>query len=171
MVILGILQKQPMNAYALAQYVEKNNVTRLVKLSTPAIYKSCKRLYDQKYLDGQLKRDGEAPEKMLYRITIAGKKRFDNLMVHFANKITPFYFDINSVVYSLDGLEFEQGLALIDSYAAQIKTVRAWLIPHSKEGQANATFASRMIVKQYVMTVEVLVKWIDEFREEYLKQH
>ncbi|MGL1920554.1 MAG: PadR family transcriptional regulator [Hyphomicrobiales bacterium] len=171
MVVLGILTKQPMNAYALAQYVEHNNVTRLVKLSTPAIYKSCKRLYEQNCLAGELKRDGEAPEKTLYRVSAIGKARFDELMSHFASHIAPFYFDINSVVYSLEGMEFEPALQLIDTYTAEIKAMQAWLIPHSKEDQANATFAARMIVKQYVMTVDVLVRWIDEFREEYIKAH
>lgn len=171
MVVLGILIKQPMNAYALAQYVEVNNVTRLVKLSTPAIYKSCKRLYEQGHLSGELKRDGEAPEKMLYKVSDEGRKRFGDLMSHFANHIAPFYFDINSVVYSLESLDFEQGLKLINAYAEQINTMQKWLIPHSKEDQANATFAARMIVKQYVMTVEVLVKWIDEFRQEYIELH
>lgn len=170
MVVLGILIKQPMNAYALAQFVEQYNVTRLVKLSTPAIYKSCKRLYEQNHLTGELKRDGEAPEKMLYQVNQTGRARFAELMSHFASNITPFYFDINSVVYSLEGLDFEQGLELIDIYTVQIKQVMEFLIPHSKETNATATFANRMIVKQYLMTVRVLIDWIEELREEYIKQ-
>lgn len=171
MVVLGILLKQPMNAYALAQYVEHNQVTRLVKLSTPAIYKSCKRLYEQKHLSGELKRDGEAPEKMLYQLTDAGNARFVELMQHYAGNITPFYFDINSVVYSLESIDFEQGLKLIDAYQTEIKNWQKWLTPHSQEAQANATFASRMIVKQYLMTVDILVKWSDELRREFIKKH
>lgn len=171
MVILGILTKQPMNAYALAQFVEQRNVTRLVKLSTPAIYKSCKRLYGQQHLTGQLKRDGEAPEKMLYAVSPQGAERFAQLMQHFASQISPFYFDINSVIYSLDSLDYEQGLKLLDAYEIEIKTIQYWLVPHSKEAQAKATLAARMIVKQYVMMVEVLIKWIAEYREEYIKQH
>ena len=171
MVVLGILLKQPMNAYALAQYVEHNQVTRLVKLSTPAIYKSCKRLYEQQHLSGELKRDGEAPEKMLYQVTKAGNGRFNELMSHYADTITPFYFDINSVIYSLDSLGFEAGLKLINAYETEILAMQSWLIPHSEEARAKTTFASRMIVKQYLMTVEVLVKWIAELREEYIQNH
>ncbi|MBL1418965.1 MAG: PadR family transcriptional regulator [Alphaproteobacteria bacterium] len=171
MVVLSILLKQPMNAYALAQYVEQNQVTRLVKISTPAIYKSCKRLYEQQHLDGKLRRDGEAPEKMVYTVTEAGNARFVELMQHFASSITPFYFEINSVVYGLEGLDYKPGLELIDTYMSQIKTMQSYLIPHSHETQAKATFASRMIVKQYLMTVEVLVKWIEELREEYIQKH
>lgn len=169
MVVLGILTKLPMNAYALAQFVEQNNVTRLVKLSTPAIYKSCKRLYEQDCLAGEIKRDGEAPEKMLYQVTESGTARFAELMSHFAHKISPFYFEINSVVYSLEGLDFEQGIKLIDAYTGQIKQMQAYLTVHAKEDQAKATFAARMIVKQYVMTVDVLVTWIEEFKEEYIE--
>ncbi len=160
-----------MNAYRLARFVEQNNVTRLVKLSTPAIYKSCKRLFEQGNLSGQRRREGEAPEKMMYQVTDAGHERFRELMTHFADTITPFYFDINSVVFSLDQLDYQQGLELIDSYITQISTLQSWLIPHSREAKAKASFASRMIVRQYLMIVDTLVMWVEELREEFIKQH
>ncbi len=170
MVVLGILLKEPMNAYRLAQFVEQQNVTRLVKLSTPAIYKSCKRLFEQGHLSGELKRDGEAPEKMMYKVSDNGQERFRELMSHFAGTITPFYFDINSVVYSLEQLDYVAGLELIDTYAAEVATMQSWLIPHSKEATAKATFGSRMIVKQYLMVVDVLVDWVEQLRVEFIKE-
>jgi DNA-binding PadR family transcriptional regulator len=170
MVVLGILLEHPMNAYRLAQFVEQQNVTRLVKLSTPAIYKSCKRLFEQGNLSGELKRDGEAPEKMMYQVADAGHQRFKELMAHFAGTITPFYLDINSVVYSLERLNYAEGLELIDAYATEIVSLQAWLGPHSKEADARATFASRMIVKQYLMVVNVLVGWVEHLREEFIRE-
>jgi DNA-binding PadR family transcriptional regulator len=170
MVVLGILLNEPMNAYRLAQFVEQRNITRLVKLSTPAIYKSCKRLFKQKNLKGKPKRDGEAPEKMIYKVTGKGQGRFKELMNHFAGTISPFYFDINSVVFSLERLDYEQGLKMIDAYAVEIKSMQSWIEPHSQEAPAKATFASRMIVKQYLMTVNVLVEWVNLLREEYVKE-
>ncbi|MCF6263504.1 MAG: PadR family transcriptional regulator [Xanthomonadales bacterium] len=170
MVVLSILLKEPMNAYRLAQFVEKNQITRLVKLSTPAIYKSCKRLFEQGNLSGEAKRDGEAPEKMMYKVTAAGRQHFEQLMAHFAGAITPFYFDINSVVFSLEQLDFDQGLALIDTYAAAINATQSWLIPHSQEPQAKATFGNRMIIEQYLMMVNVLVEWVQHLREEFIKE-
>jgi len=170
MVVLGILAKDPMNAYRLAQFVEQQDVTRLVKLSTPAIYKSCKRLFEQGHLSGELKREGEAPEKMMYEVTGSGHERFRQLMGHFASTISPFYFDINSVVYSLEQLEYAEGLALIDAYEAEITALQSWLIPHSQEAGANASFGGRMIVKQYLMIVEVLVEWVKQLRKEFIKE-
>lgn len=159
-----------MNAYRLAQFVEQKNVTRLVKLSTPAIYKSCKRLFEQGNLSGEVKRDGEAPEKMMYTVSSDGYQRFEQLMSHFSGSISPFYFDINSVVFSLDQLEFEKGLALIDAYASEINAIQSWLIPHSQEAQAKATFGNRMIIKQYLMVVNVLIEWVQHLREEFIKE-
>lgn len=170
MVVLGILKKEPMNAYKLAQFVEKHNVTRLVKLSTPALYKSCKRLHKKGYLSGELQRDGEAPEKTIYNVTKEGDERFREMMSHFAGTISPFYFDINSVIYSLEQLSYEEGVELIDTYENEIKTMQSWLIPHSEDVKAKATFASRMIVKQYLMVVDVLVKWVKLLREDFIKE-
>ncbi len=170
MVVLGILLKEPMNAYRLAQFVEQRNIARLVKLSTPAIYKSCKRLFEQGNLAGKPERDGEAPEKVVYRVTASGRQRFEQLMGHFATTISPFYFDINSVVFSLEQLDFEQGLALIEAYSAEINTIQSWLIPHSQETGATATFGNRMILKQYLMVVNVLVEWVALLREEFINE-
>ena len=168
MVVLGILQREPMNAYRLTQFVENFNVTRLVKLSTPAIYKSCKRLYEKKFLSGKLQRDGEAPEKIIYTVTSDGREYFRQLMRHFAGTIAPFYFDINSVVYSLEQLNFTEGLELIDTYSGEIDAIQSWLIPHAKDVELNAPFGNRMIVLQYLMVVEVLAKWIIQLRKEFI---
>jgi len=170
MVVLAILLDKPMNAYRLAHFVEQNNVTRLVKLSTPAIYKSCKRLHEQGNLSGQTRKDGEAPEKVMYEVTSAGRLRFETLMTHFAGSISPFYFDINSVVFSLERLDFEKGLELIDAFTAEIHAIQNWLIPHSQETKATASFGNRMIIKQYLMLVEVLVDWAKQLRKEFIKE-
>ena len=91
-------------------------------------------------------------------------------MSHFAGTITPFYFDINSVVYSLEQLDYSDGLKLIDAYEAEIVALQSWLIPHSEETQAKASFANRMIVKQYLMVVNVLVDWVEEMRTEFVRE-
>jgi len=171
MVVLGILFKEPMNAYRLAQFVEANKITLMVKLSTPALYKSCRRLFQQGHLNGEIRRDGEAPEKMIYRVTLAGRDRFEQLMSHFAGTIKPFYFDVNSVVFSLEQLDREQGLKLIDKYTTEIKLIQSWLIPHAQEKKASDSFGNRMIVKQYLMVVNVLVEWVEQLREDFVKEY
>lgn len=170
MVVLSILLKTPMNAYSLARYVEQNNVTHLVRLSTPAIYKSCKRLFEQGYLSGVKMREGEAPVKVMYSVTVEGNTRFYELMGHFAGTFEPFYFDFNSVVYGLERMGFEQGLKLIDSYEVKIKAADAWLAEHVTEAGVTEAFASRMIVKQYQMMVRVLGEWLVQLRQGFIKE-
>lgn len=171
MVVLGIIQKEPMNPYRLTQFVEQHGVTRLVKLSTPAIYKSCKRLYEKEYLSGKLVRDGEAPEKMMYSISAEGSVYFQEMMTHFSGIITPFYFDFNSVLFSLEQLSYEEGLTLINTYSETLASIQEWLIPHADDSQKKVSFGNRMIVKQYVMVIEVLVLWVEDLRIEYIKEY
>jgi len=172
LVVLGILLKEPMNAYRLTQFVEQQQVTRLVKLSTPAIYKSCRRLSDQGNLRGEAVRDGEAPEKILYEVTDAGVERFEQLMVHFSKTLTPHFFDINSVVYNLVLVDFEKGLEIVDAYIDEVETIRTWLGPHFEEVKKRVpnAFGNRMIVKQYVMVFDVLAQWAQELREEFVAE-
>ena len=41
LIILGFLSTTPMSAYELVQLVEKNPIDKFLKISTPAVYKSC----------------------------------------------------------------------------------------------------------------------------------
>lgn len=170
LVVLGMLLKESMNAYLVVQYTQKRNVTRMVKLSAPAIYKSCRRLFEQGYLKGEVWHEGEAPEKVTYAVTARGRKHFKELMTHFASKQLNYFFDINSVVYCLEQLDYEQGLVLIDSYIFEADAMRSWLVEHLEEVNTNASFGARMIVKQYLMVAETLLKWAAHLREEFSRE-
>lgn len=113
LIILGILIKRPMNAYEIVQYVENDQVDRMIKISVPAIYKSCKRLFQAGYLIGKTEKEGENPEKVIYSINAAGKKYFYELIRNFSSKVQPFYIDFNAVILNLDRLDREEGLATL----------------------------------------------------------
>jgi len=54
LIILGILLENPMNAYGLTHFIDDKQVGRLLKISKPAVYKCCKRLFKAECLDGEI---------------------------------------------------------------------------------------------------------------------
>lgn len=166
LILLGFLREEPMGAYELTQLVERGQIGRLLKISKPAIYKSCKRLAKSGYLSGQTVREGENPEKVIYALNQQGEKHFRTLMGHFSENVTPFYLEFNSFLWHVEKLEPKQGLKMLKNLEESLNGLKTWIIEHEKEVR-KAPFAARMIVKQYRMVLTTLVKWIKEAIKDY----
>jgi len=167
LIILGILLEKPMNAYEITHFVDAEQLDKILKISNPAIYKSCKRLFKSGYLDGETIREGELPEKVIYSVNNEGKEYFNHLMKHFSQKIRPYYLEFNSFLWNIDKLDKSDGLKMLENLKAELTQLKDWIIAHEKEVEGNLSFAEKMIVKQYRMVIITLVQWIKGTINEY----
>ncbi len=171
LIILGILLKEPQNAFELTKYIEDKNIWRFIKISKPAVYKSCKRLLGAGYLDGKRAKDGEMPEKVIYSVNQKGRERFYELMKHFSENLIPFYFEFNTFLWNIDHLEVKEGLEMLQNVETELKSFFHWIVQHEKQIPSDASFASRKIVKQYRMMLSTLVTWARETITEYKQEN
>ena len=74
MLLIGLLLNTKHNAHELANFIESNHISKLIKISPPAVYKNCKRMYKAGLLDGKNVKDGEAPEKVIYSVNKKGEE-------------------------------------------------------------------------------------------------
>ena len=171
LIILGILLDKKKNAYELAKLIEDRGIDKFLKVSVPAIYKNCKRLYQSGYLNGQRVQEGEMPEKLVYSINKKGKEHFHNLMKYYSSSMhhdpTPFFIDFNSFLWNIEKLEMSEAIEMLENLQFQLMRTEKWIIQHEKEAQSSEPFSSRMIIKQYRMMVATLVIWVEETIEEY----
>jgi len=171
LIILGILLENPMNAYGLTHFIDDKQVGRLLKISKPAVYKCCKRLFKAGYLDGETVREGELPEKVIYSVNQKGQDRFYELMEHFSGKLNPFYFEFNSFLWNIDKVEKTKALEMLENLKAQLQEMKDWIIQHEKEKSLSIVFPARTIIKQYRMMIITLVTWIIETIDDYKREH
>lgn len=169
LIILGILLDRPMGAYELTCYIGERQIGRLLKISTPAIYKSCKRLYKSGCLDGKIVKEGEQPEKTIYGINKKGRAKFYSLMEYFSSDIKPFFIDFNAFLWSIEKLEKKHGLRMLKNLRDELSNLKTWIIRHEKEEYKNLSFAGRAIIKQYRMTISTLLSWSEETLQDYKK--
>ena len=167
LIILGLLLEKPMNAYELACLITEKQVGRLLKISTPAVYKSCKRLSDAGLLSRTTTQKTDLPEKALYSVNKKGKLRFSKLMEHFSSNITPFFLDFNAFLWNIEKVEKERGLEMLNTLHEELSNLKKWIIRHEKDDCGNAPFAVKAIVKQYRMTISTLLKWSEETIRDY----
>ena len=107
LIVLGILKKEPMGAYDIQKLVEYRNISKWVKISTPSIYKKAIQLEEKGLIKGEIVKEGKMPEKVVYSLTEAGEKEFENLMLEIAEKPIHIFLDFNAVIVNLDSLSPE----------------------------------------------------------------
>lgn len=169
LIILGFLLDRRMNAYELASFITEKQIGRFLKISTPAVYKSCNRLYSSGYLDGDAVREGAQPEKTIYSINKKGRERFLALMEHFSSQFVPFFLDCNAFIWNIEKVEKKHGLKMLRNLRDELSGLNKWIPQHEKEESANLTFAGRAIIKQYRMTISAILRWSEELIKDYNK--
>ncbi len=169
LIILGILSETPMNAYEVTRYISEKQVSRLLKISDPAVYKGCRRLHHNGFLKGKNIREGGLPKKTIYNITSDGKKRLLELMEHHSSNFAPFYIEFNSFIWNLERIDKKSGLKMLRDLTEEIKTMKRWIVTHEQEVASTASFPAKMIIKQYSMLISTLVTWSEEMISEYGK--
>ncbi len=170
LIILGILFEKPMNAYELTHFIEDRGISRFLKISKQAIYKSCKRLHSSNHIDGKKVQEGNAPEKTVYTINEKGTQYFYELMEHYATAMTPMYFEFNTFLWNINKMEYSKALSLLEKMEQEFNTLLTWVSSHEQEVKTSMPFGSRMIVKKYRMLCAVFVQWIAEVIEDYKKE-
>jgi DNA-binding PadR family transcriptional regulator len=171
LIVLGILLKNPLNAYELVRFVKDRQVGRVLKISEPAIFKSCRRLAKGGYLDGETVREPGVPDKVVYRINDKGRERLYELMAHFAQHIKPYHLDCNTVLWNIESLDTGKARELLAVMQAQLHELKTHIIEHEQEAAPVLPFGPRQIVKQYRMSICTLVEWIDEVVEDFESSH
>lgn len=169
LIILGFLLDKTMNAYELANVVTEKQVGRFLKISTPAIYKNCRRLYADGFLKREIVKEGEQPEKTIYSINRSGEERFSALMGHFSSNFTPFFLDCNAFIWNIGKIEKKQGQKMLKDLHNELSDLNQWIIQHEKEESENVSFAGRAIIKQYRMIISTLLCWSTEVLKDYKK--
>ncbi len=80
MVILGILIGAPLHGYMIKQAIEGSYGDRYFKLSNSAMYPTLARLENDGYIEGKREMQEAVPDRKVYNITEAGRKRLIELV-------------------------------------------------------------------------------------------
>jgi len=169
LIILGILTETPMNAYEITQFIGERQVGTFLKISDPAIYKSCKRLHLGGFLNGASAKEGNQPEKTIYSINSDGKARFHELMVFYSSNFTPWNIDFNAFMWHLEKLDKREGLKMLRNLGNELRVKELWFKNHEIELISFIPFAASMILKQNTMLITTLIAWVDQAMQDYRK--
>jgi DNA-binding PadR family transcriptional regulator len=97
--ILGLLLRYgPRHGYRLKQIIEEE-VSDFAKIKLPTIYYHLDKLKENGHVTETIGKDGNRPEKMVYKITETGKKYFEELLTEQLKASYSPEFSIDGVLY------------------------------------------------------------------------
>lgn len=79
LIVMGFLLDRPMHGYHVIGEVKTHRMDSWARISPPMIYKTLIRLESKKMIKPRLERNGLMPQRKVYRLTAAGRKRLVTL--------------------------------------------------------------------------------------------
>lgn len=166
LVLLGFLMDEAMSAYDLDKLIARDNIKEMVKISTPAIYKNLLKLNESGYLAAQTIKEGEMPEKTVYRITDLGRQYFMELMYKYAGEKVKINFDINALIINLNKVDKDKALRMLENIRNGFYFQQKTLAEQLPAGQM-LPLTGRTVIRQSQLVNQALVTWIEELIQEF----
>lgn len=164
LLILGVLMEQPMNAYEMQKVMDSRYIKRWTKISTPSIYRNLVTLCERGYIDGEVVKEGEMPQKTIYTINEKGKACFFDLMEKCIDKPETVYLPFTAFIANIEKLDDATGKAMLDQLyqtfydkAHRLETVAKGSLVY--QGTSVIDLNRRMYL--------LFCDWIKEFKENY----
>ena len=166
LMLLGVLTEKPMNAYEVKKEMEKRNIRRWIKISSPSIYKNFLKLYQEGYINGEVVREGEMPEKTVYSINDKGRRYFLRLMRQYSEEPGYVYLDFCAFISNLQYIDKDMGLEMLDrlreSLAVKNDSINDQLAVHQ-----NESFYATSVLELYSRMYELFCDWAGDFRKSF----
>lgn len=86
---LGLVNRSPMHGYRLNQAVKDLNLEQWTTLSRSSIYNALRRLAKQDAVSTTKEREGNAPERTVYKITDKGRRMLREILSHALGYVGP----------------------------------------------------------------------------------
>jgi DNA-binding PadR family transcriptional regulator len=162
LLILGSVLNKDWSAYELAQFIETNDIDRLLKVSAPAIYRNLVKLAEQDYLAVRVTKEGEMPEKKIYSLTPSGRDYYYHLLQQVSTQQINYYFDLNTVIANLDNISGEQANTLIGNIREQLQSL-AIIYEQAETKHRTYPLVVRALIRQQQMLNQTMLEWLDQF--------
>ena len=162
LMLLGALMEKPMNAYEMKKNMEARNIKSWVKISSPSIYKNLVALNRKGYLDDEIVKEGEMPEKTIYSINEKGRNYFMHMMEKYSEEPGMIYIDFVAFVANLHNVESNMGLEMIKSLRNKLSEEREYIQSNIEAKKEFVPFYAISILELYDKMYSLFFEWSEE---------
>lgn len=171
LMLLGALMKKPMNAYEMKKDMESRNINSWVKISSPSIYKNLVALKRKGYLDGEIVKEGEMPEKTIYSINEKGRSYFMSMMEKYSEQPGKIYIDFVAFVANLHNVEPDTGLKMIKNLRNKFSEEREYIRLNIESKKEFVPFYAFSILELYDKMYSLFSDWSEDIANEFAEKN
>ena len=112
--LLGLIDKKPVNAYEIIKILEYMNVKWWYNIADSTVYATLRNLDKKGYIIGVSEKNGNMPFRTVYSISDKGKEEFRDTLI---NSILSFDYDTNTfsiAAFFLDFFDVKEQITLLE---------------------------------------------------------
>ncbi|MDP4152219.1 MAG: PadR family transcriptional regulator [Bacillota bacterium] len=170
LMLLGALMAKPMNAYEMKKNMESRNIKSWVKISSPSIYKNLIALNKKGYLDGEIVKEGEMPEKTIYSINEKGQSYFMHLMEKYSEEPGMVYIDFIAFIANLHNVEPDRGLVMIKNLQSRLSEEKKCIQSNIEAKKEFAPFRAISIIELYDNMYSLFFDFSEKIYKEFAEK-
>lgn len=166
LLLLGLLRNQEMHGYQINEFIDEQ-MAFCVDLKRSTAYYILDKLCRDGLVTEETEREGNRPERRVYRITPAGETRFQALLrENLATYASPTY-GIDIGVIFLGQLDDAEAVALLTARREAIVAHRTELVAL----RALLPASHLAIVEHHVLHIDAELTWLDQVLAVRARQH
>jgi DNA-binding PadR family transcriptional regulator len=157
LLLLGLLRNQEMHGYQINEFIDEQ-MAFCVDLKRSTAYYILDKLCRDGLVAEETEREGNRPERRVYRITPAGEQRFQALLRENLATYTPPTYAIDIGVIFLGQLADAEAVALLTERRAAMGEHRAGLVALRLGLPPNHV----AIIEHHLLHIDAELTWIDQ---------
>jgi DNA-binding PadR family transcriptional regulator len=167
-VVLGLLDEGPVHGYDLLERFRDRSMGFWVEIGKASVYQTLQRLERGGFVAGRAQKGPEGPDRRVFRITAAGRRRLREAAAELAKEVTPLEEGAGAALGVANALPPAGARAIVDARERalgdrleRISAERARRV--SGHGQADA-ISEAMLDRQQALA-EAELEWSRSFRK------
>jgi DNA-binding PadR family transcriptional regulator len=157
LLLLGLLRTQEMHGYQINEFIDEQ-MAFCVELKRSTAYYVLDKLCRDGLVAEEVEREGNRPERRVYRITPAGEQRFQTLLRENLATYLPAIYPIDIGVIFLNQLADGEAAALLAARRQAILAHRAEL----NALRAVMPLNHIAIIEHHLLHIDAELTWIDQ---------
>jgi DNA-binding PadR family transcriptional regulator len=137
MVILGILQREPLHGYEIKHIIE-DHMGDWTSIAFGSIYFALGKLAEEGFIEKiATEQEGSRPSRSIYQITEAGSQEFTRLLREVWQDVERHYYTLDIALSFIHALPIEEVKGYLRGRVTQLKATLQHLDTHKDEQLAN----------------------------------
>ncbi|HEX2958432.1 MAG TPA: hypothetical protein VHO70_16470, partial [Chitinispirillaceae bacterium] len=123
------------------------------------------------YLDGEIVKEGEMPEKTIYSINEKGRNYFMRMMEKYSEEPGMIYIDFIAFVANLHNVDPERGLEMIKNLRSKLSEEKEYIQFNIEAKKEFVPFYAISILELYDKMYSLFYDWSEKIVHEFAEKN